>query len=202
MSDNGEIIPTGRETVMRVKDTPHSHWRHVLKPDTDWHTALRREYWHSAAFKFRAGDRLDIVTFDYRIQIMALILAVNTAVDPAYIDWDFVAIYPRDLPIPKPDVQRAPAFVARPSPGSSGLYDVIKVANGELMRPSLMLLEAERQAANLDAAAKTAEEQMAAAAVAHFTRPATPEPTASKAAARMKRMRERRKQNATEGAAA
>jgi hypothetical protein len=86
------------------------------------------------------------------------------------------------------------------------LYDVIRVANGELMRPSLMLIEAERQAANLDAAAKTAEEQMAAAAVAHFTRPAIQEPTVSRqrfacrgcASGGNRRERERRHEHTSE----
>ena len=50
-----EIIPTGRDTVWRIKDSQFSHWRHQLKPGTDWHTALQREYWHTCAYKFRSG---------------------------------------------------------------------------------------------------------------------------------------------------
>jgi hypothetical protein len=197
-----EIIPTGRETVMRIKDSQCSIWRHVIPAGKDWRIAFQREYWSVVAYKWKAGDRVEVVTHDFRRQLVIVILGINTSVDPAFISWDFIPLYPVDLPLPKPDVQRAPAFVARPSAGSSGLFDVLRVSDGELMRPSLMLLEAERQAANLDAAAKTAEEQMAAAAVAHFTRPAIQEPTASPAAARMRKMRARQKQNATEGAAA
>jgi hypothetical protein len=187
MSDLGSTtIPAPRETVMRIRDTQFSLWRHTIPPGRDRRVAFDREYWATTAYKFRAGDRVEVVTHDYRRQFVIVILGINTSVDPAFISWDFIPLYPVDLPLPKPDVQRAPAFVARPSPGSSGLFDVVRSADGELMRPSLQLLEAERQAANLDAAAKTAEEQMASAAVAHFTKPATPEPppVKSKAAAR------------------
>jgi hypothetical protein len=200
------IIPAPRDQVMRIRDTQFSLWRHTIPAGRDWRVAFERAYWATTAYKFRAGDRVEVVTHDYRRQFVIVILGINTSVDPAFISWDFIPLYPADLPLPQPDVQRAPAFVARPSPGSSGLYDVVRVRDGELMRPSIPLLEAERQAANLDAAAKTAEEEMAEAAIAHFTAPKAPQeppPVKSKAAARAERYRERQRAlKAQEGAAA
>src|SRR5437660_427130 len=134
MSDENEVIPT--RDLSRVKDTLHNHWRHVVPVDKPWTIALRREYWHTVGSKLRAGDKIDVTSADYRVQFTILVLGANINVDPPYLDFAYLPLYPPDLQLPQPERQLPPRFVVRMS-GATGTFDVINAGTGEIVRPSL-----------------------------------------------------------------
>jgi hypothetical protein len=202
MSDTPEIVPT--RDLARIKDSPANYWRHVVAVDRPWTDALRREYWHTVGSKLRAGDRIDVTSADYRVQFTILVIAANVNVDPPYLDFAYLPLYPPDLVLQQPERQLPPRFVVRMA-GATGTFDVVNAGTGEIVRPSLYRHLAEQQAADLDKAAREGEAAMAQAAAAHYgPRPATPEPSPakSKAAARTAAWRAKQKQRAAEEAAA
>jgi hypothetical protein len=197
-----EIIPT-RE-LNRVRDTMFNHWRHVVPVDKPWTIALQREYWHTVGSKLRAGDRIDVTSADFRVQFTILVLGANVNVDPPWLDFAYLPVYPADLQLPQPAPQLPPRFVVRAS-GATGTFDIVNAKTGEVVRPSLYRHQAEQIAADLDKAGREGEAAMAVAAVAHYgSKPATPEPppVKSKSAERAARYRERQRALKEEGAAA
>jgi hypothetical protein len=92
--------PPPRAAFVRRAEALVNHWCHIVDEDTDWSAALSRDYWSLVIERFRAGDRVEIHSFDRRIQFTMLVLDVNTAANPHYFDIAFLPIYPADLQLP------------------------------------------------------------------------------------------------------
>src|SRR6187551_523557 len=109
-------------------------WEHNIPDGVDYTEALTREYWGSVVEKFRAGDTVVIHSFDHRIQFTMLVLDVNTATDPVFLDAVFLPVYPPDLRLPALPPQRAARYVVRQAPGLGGSFHVVDTATGKLAR--------------------------------------------------------------------
>src|SRR3954452_13225769 len=96
--------------VVRRTETIRNTWAHDMLDGVDWTEALSRDYWGSVVEKFRPGDRIEIHSFDHRVQFTMLVLDVNTASDPVYLDAVFLPISPPDLRLPDLPPQVQPRY--------------------------------------------------------------------------------------------
>ena len=127
---DGMMVTTKRAQVVRRIEQVRNTWGHDISDGVDWTEALCREYWHSALEKFLPGDRVEIHSFDHRIQFTMLVLDVNAQSDPLYFDAAFLPVYPPDLRLPELPPQRVPRYQVRQAPGSS-LFNVVDNSTGK-----------------------------------------------------------------------
>src|SRR3954451_13776511 len=94
--------PRATPKAQNVKRTEviRNSWATGLADGVDYREALSREYWLNVADKLRPGDRVEVMSFDYRIQWTMLILDCNTAANPIYLDAAFLPVSPADLELP------------------------------------------------------------------------------------------------------
>jgi hypothetical protein len=120
--------PPPRAQVVRRSEALMNSWVHIVDEDTDWTEALSRDYWGSVIEKFRAGDRVEIHSFDRRIIFEMRIFDVNTASNPHFFDIGFLPIWPAALQLPVPMPQRQPRYQVRMAPG--GNFRIIDTTTG------------------------------------------------------------------------
>jgi hypothetical protein len=194
---NGNGAPP-RADIVKRSEIIRSSWAHDLDQGLDWHVALEREYWSLHIEKFRPGDSVEIHSNDHQVQFRMLILDINPTVD--YLQAAFLPIYPPDLALPETmPLQRPPRYAIR---ASAGLWNVHDLETGKIVHESPKDRSGALELCSEMNRALSHSEAALNAAVARQLDQAEDAPAKSKAAARMKRMRERRKQPATEGAAA
>jgi hypothetical protein len=176
-----------------------SSWEHVIEEGTDWRAALERQYWLNCADKLRAGDTVIVHSSDHFIQFQMLVLDVNSASAPAYLNIAFRPIYPPDLDLPAPPLQVSPRYGIRQAPSSSN-FRVIDMETGLPVH----LGEKERRdaleyAAELERGLAATGEQVARAFARHLDeraateRDAVTEDDVTPGARRMRRLRERQR---------
>src|SRR6478736_5550396 len=109
MSEGSNLTELLKLKVMAPRlqriDHEFNTWAHDVAADIDWRETLKRECWERNFEKLRAGDRIEVHSSDHRIQFSVLILAINAAVDPVYLDLAFLPIFPPDLSLPVPERQ-------------------------------------------------------------------------------------------------
>jgi hypothetical protein len=118
-----------RASIVRRIESIRNTWAHDIPEDTDWRDTLTREYWGSVVERFRSGDRVEVHSFDHKIQFTMLVLDVNTSASPLYLNIVFLPVYPPDLRLPEVPPQRIPRYQVRQAPGSSN-FRVIDLSNG------------------------------------------------------------------------
>src|SRR3954447_14291504 len=91
---------TPKAQIVKRTELIRNTWAHDLPDGVDWTEALSRDYWGNVVDKFRAGDKVEIHSFDHNIQFLMLVLDVNTASDPVYFNIRFLPVYPPDLRLP------------------------------------------------------------------------------------------------------
>ena len=160
MSDEYKAPP--QAAIVRRIESVVNTWGHVIEEGVDWPLALYREYWGRVVQKFRPGDRVEIHSFDHRIQFTMLVLDVNTSANPIYLDIAFLPVWPVDIRLPIPAPQREPRYIVRQAPGSSG-FRVIDTSSGEPVHPnSKDRFSALEMAAELNRGLESSAAQMAA----------------------------------------
>src|ERR1700687_2993296 len=151
-----------RASIVRRTEAIRNTWAHDIEENVDWTDALAREYWGSHIEKFRPGDRVEIHSFDHRIQFVMLVLDVNTASDPHYFDIAFLPVWPADLRLPEVSPQRAPRYAVRQAPGSS-TFNVIDASTGMPVNANpISRHSAQEMAATLERGIASSAEQLAA----------------------------------------
>jgi hypothetical protein len=172
-----------------------SVWEHVIEEGTDWREALSRSYWLNCADKLRAGDTVIVHSSGHFIQFQMLVLDVNSASAPAYLNIGFRAIWPADLELPAPPVQVPPGYGIRQAPSSSN-FRVIDMETGLPVH----LGEKERRealeyAAELERGLAATGAQIAAGFARHMAErdAVTEEEDVTPGARRMRRLRERQR---------
>ena len=122
-------VTANRASIVRRAEQIRNHWAHDIPDGVDWTEALTREYWGAVIERFRAGDRVEVHSFDHKIQFTMLILDVNTATNPMFLDAVFLPVYPPDLRLPALPPQFMPRYAVRQAPGSS-LFNVVDLETG------------------------------------------------------------------------
>jgi hypothetical protein len=117
--------------VRRAGLLTRSVWEHDIENGTPWTAALSRNYWARHLEKFRSGDRVEIHSGDHRIQFTMLILDINIAADPVYLDTAFIPVYPTDLRLPQMSPQPQPRYAVRQAGGYADLFNVIDLQSGK-----------------------------------------------------------------------
>lgn len=184
-----------RAAVVKRSEVLKNSWMNVVEPGVPWQAALSKDYWSLHMGKLMPGDTVEIHSSDRAVRLLMHVIDVSPATD--YLLVGFAPLWPLDLALPAGlPLQKPPRFVARQAAGST-LFSTIDLSTGAAVddhaRDRSQALEL---AATLERAAEHSEEQ-----IARHLDHAEDAPAKSKAAQRMKRMRERRKQPA-EGAAA
>src|ERR1700716_1563257 len=106
--DSREIVPI--RSLNRIRDTEHNTWYHRIDGNRPWTDALTREYWALVGHKVKGGDFIDVASADSRIQFRILVISANAHVTPAFLDFGFLPVWPRDLELPQPSPQLPPRF--------------------------------------------------------------------------------------------
>jgi hypothetical protein len=181
-----------RASIVRRTEAIRNTWAHDIEENVDWTDALAREYWGSHIEKFRPGDRVEIHSFDHRIQFTMLVLDVNTASDPHYFDIAFLPVWPADLHLPEVSRQRAPRYAVRQAAGSS-TFNVIDTSTGLPVNANPISRHgAQEMAATLERGIASSAEQLAADFARHQAA-VTSEPAVTPGAARTRRYRQRQR---------
>jgi hypothetical protein len=77
-------------------------YAHILPAGMDWRCALRPDYWLPELRRLTAGCRIEVCSFDARIQFEIIVFAVSERVKPVLLDMAFRAIWPPNLDLPAP----------------------------------------------------------------------------------------------------
>jgi hypothetical protein len=156
-----------RASIVRRTEAIRNTWAHDIEENVDWTEALSREYWGGHIEKMRPGDRVEIHSFDHRIQFTMLVLDVNTHCDPVYLDIAFLPVWPADLRLPEVSPQRQPRYAVRQAAGSS-TFNVIDTSTGMPVNAnSISRHSAQEMAATLERGIASSAEQLAAEFARH-----------------------------------
>src|ERR1700730_12940343 len=151
-----------RASIVRRTEAIRNTWAHDIEENVYVTDALAREYWGSDIEKFRPGDRVELHSFDPRIQFVMLVLDVNTHCDPLYLDIAFLPVWPDDLRLPEVVPQRVPRYAVRQAAGSS-TFNVIDNSTGLPVNPNPISRDsAQEMAATLERGIAASAEQLAA----------------------------------------
>ena len=189
---NGNGAPPRADIVKRTEIIRNT-WAHDLDQDTDWHVALDREYWAKHIEKFRPGDSVEIHSNDHQVQFRMLIL--GTSIRPSITCRPrSCPIYPPDLALPETmPLQRPPRYAIR---ASAGLWNVHDLETGKIVHESPKDRSGALELCSEMNRALSHSEAALNAAVARQLDRAEDAPAKSKAAARMQKMRERKRAEA------
>jgi hypothetical protein len=80
LNGNTDDVPKCSVRALRRAVETSTNWRYVLPPNVDWKEALTTSFWTDALLKLSAGDRIDVVSADYKVCIQ---LWVREVVDLA-----------------------------------------------------------------------------------------------------------------------
>jgi hypothetical protein len=186
-----------RAGIVRRTEAIRNTWAHDMEENVDWTEALSREYWGLVIEKFRAGDRVEIHSFDHRIQFTMLVLHVNTASDPHYFDIAFLPVWPADLRLPEVARQRMPRYAVRQAFGPSA-FNVVDTSTGTAVNPNqISRHSALEMAATLERGIASSAEQLAADFARHQAA-VTSKPAVTPGAARTRRYRQRQRAEAAQ----
>lgn len=157
-------------------------WALTLPDDVDWRDALRPQFWSKVSYKLRDGDRIEIRTFDYRVQFCLHIFEINDRL--GYIDAVGQPLCPPGLELPPfGDSGERPRYRIKQM-AASNLFEVLD-DSGTILKTDLDRAGASEDRDAREAAFRSARDAgMRAAAVEPEPELAAAESSPSRRAAR------------------